>query len=120
VNTALRGERYGNVVNALAAHARRTSNGALVSFETAGLALALSICAWAPERWPLILPCVAFSSFGLWGLCDRLVESLSGRRFRTQRTILRWVERAIAAAGIAAAIASAYLLTGWLMGVYIS
>ena len=115
----LRDDR-GNALNAIAARARRAAAGTLVSFETAGLVLALSIYAWAPRRWPLILPCLALSAFGLWGLCDRFIESKSGRRFRTRRKALRLVERLIATLGIAAALAAAYLLIGWLMGVYIS
>jgi hypothetical protein len=110
----------GNAVNALAMRARRASAVTLVFFEAGGLILALSIYAWAPRRWPLILPCVALSAFGLWGLCDRFIESKSGRRFRTHRKILRWLERLIAALGIAAALGAAYLVIGWVMGVYIS
>ena len=120
MNAALLRDDRGNAVNALAARARRTPAVILLLFETAGLVLALAIYGWAPEHWPLILPCVAFSAFGLWGLCDRFIESRHGRRFRTQRRFLRGIERAIAAGGIAAAIGGAYLLMGWLMGVYIS
>ena len=110
----------GNALNALAGVARRTSDAALVAFETAGIALALAICAWIPERWPFILPCLALAAYGLWGLCDHFIQSRSGRRYKIHRQVLRWVARAIAAAGIAAAIGGAYLLMGWLMGVYIS
>ena len=110
----------GNAFSALASLARRASNGALVTFETAGLALALGIYAWAPARWPLILPCIAVTAYGLWGLCDHFVQSKSGRRFMTHRRLARSLARFTAAIGIVAALSAVYLFMGWLMGVYIS
>jgi len=120
MSEALARDRDGNALNALASLARRAPDGALVALETAGLAAALSIYAWAPGRWPLILPCIALSAYGIWGLCDRFVQSRSGRRFMTQRRIARSIARLTAAVGIAAALGGAYVFMGWLMGVYIS
>lgn len=110
----------GNALTALANRARKASSGVLLSLETVGLALALGIYAMAPARWPLILPCIALSAYGLWGLCDRLIAVRSGRRYRTERRILRLIKLAIATVGVAAAFAAAYLLMGWTMGVFIS
>jgi hypothetical protein len=120
VSAALLREDQGNAFNALATLARRASNAALLSLETTGLILALGIYAWAPRRWPLILPCIALTAYGLWGFCDRFVQSRSGRRFSTHRRIARSVARLTAAVGIAAALGGVYLLMGWIMGVYIS
>jgi len=110
----------GNALTALAHRAQNASSGVLLSLETAGLAVALGIYAIAPARWPLILPCIAVSAYGLWGLCDRVIAARGGRRYRTQRRILRLVKLAIATAGVAAAFGGAYLLVGWTMGVFIS
>ena len=120
MSAALLRNDQGNAFNALASLARRASNAALVSLETAGLVLALSIYAWAPRRWPLILPCIALTAYGLWGLCDRFVQLRGGRRFMTHRKVVRSLARLTAAVGIAAAFGGVYLLIGWLMGVYIS
>jgi hypothetical protein len=120
VSAALLRNDQGNAFNALANLARRASSGALVSLETTGLVLALGIYAWTPRRWPFILPCVALTAYGLWGMCDRFIESRSGRRYITHRRIFRTLARIIAALGIAAALGGVYLLMGWAMGVYIS
>jgi hypothetical protein len=120
MSAALLRDDNGNALNAIAGRARRASAGILVSFETAGLAAALAIYALAPRRWPLVLPFIALSAFGLWGLCDRFLSSRTGRRYRTQRHLLRWTERLIATTGIVAALGAVYVMIGWLMGVYIS
>jgi hypothetical protein len=110
----------GNAFNALAGATRRSSVPVLIALETVGLAMALAIYAWAPRLWPLMLSCIAITSCGLWGLCDHMVESLTGRKYRRHRQVLRWSRRTIAAVGVAAAIGSVYLMIGWIMGVFIS
>jgi hypothetical protein len=120
MSSALLRDDDGNAFNALAGAARRASVPVLILLETVGLVSALGIYAWAPRLWPLMLPCIAITSCGLWGLCDHMVESLSGRKYRRHRQALRWSRRTIAAVGITAAIGGLYLMIGWIMGVFIS
>jgi hypothetical protein len=110
----------GNVFVVIGDTARATSIQVLVALESAGLAGALAIYFWAPARWPFMLPCLALTALGLWGVCERLIASRAGHRHKRQRKLLRGVARAIAATGIAAMLLSFYLLMGWVMGVYIS
>ena len=110
----------GNAVVAIANLARSLTVEVLVAVETIGLLAILSIYAGSPRRWPLVLPCIALTCFALWGLCDRWVTRLTSHRQKRQRRILRMTARSIAVVGVLAALLAAYLLIGWMMGVYIS
>jgi hypothetical protein len=110
----------GNAVVAIASVARSLAIEILVALETIGLVAILSIYAVSPRRWPLILPCISLTCFALWGVCDRWVSRLTSHRQKKQRRILRMTARSIAVAGVLAALLAAYLLIGWMMGVFIS
>ncbi len=110
----------GNALYALRSRARETDVARLVSVETAGLAGALGIWIWLPSRWPLALPFLALSAFGLWGVTDRTLVA-GGRSmpvaFRYVLRSLRWI---IVAAGVIAAAASVYLIVGEAIGTVVS
>src|SRR5215217_635515 len=90
----------GNAFIAIGNAARSASIETLVGLETVGLLGALAIYFWAPSRWPFILPCLALSALGLWGVCELLIGVRNGHRRKSERQILRWVARSVAAVGI--------------------
>ncbi|HEX6575566.1 MAG TPA: hypothetical protein VF042_11400 [Gemmatimonadaceae bacterium] len=110
----------GNALFAIADFARSLSLQALVTIEGLALASGLAFYAFSPRAWPLEMPCVAITSFALWGICDRLVSTLTSHREKNKRRALRIIGRVVAAAGVLSALLSVYLMIGWLMGVYIS
>lgn len=110
----------GSAVTAIADFARSLDVIALVIIETVGLSAMLIIYGVMPRRWPWALPCLAVACFGLWGVCDRKITTLTSHRQKSQRRILRLASRSVAAIGFLAALLGVYLFIGWTMGVYIS
>ena len=110
----------GNALNALKAQARRWRGERLAGIEAIGLAVALAVWIWIPDRWPFALPFLAMSAFGLWGITDRTL--LAGRRRipRPLRYALRGMRWLVAAAGVIAAVATLYLIFGALIGTVVS
>ncbi len=106
----------GNALIALRKRARRTASRSLVTLECAGLAAALAIWIWAPGRWRLALPFLALSSFGLWGVTDRLISANRRRMDPLVEAALRSLRLAIAVAGTACAAAALYLALGKAIG----
>lgn len=110
----------GNALNALKTQARSWRGERLAGIEAIGLALALAVWIWIPERWPLALPFLAMSAFGLWGITDRTL--VAGRRKipRPLRYALRGMRWLVAATGVIAAAAALYLFFGALIGTVVS
>ena len=107
-----------NAFIALAQRARRTSDVNLVAAEVVGFAGALAVLAWTPRTLELAFLAIALGALGVWGVTDHMVESRR-RASAPLRWVLSWFRFMIAAAGVAAAIASGYALIGRLMGVFI-
>ena len=110
----------GNALNALKARARATPGGRLFGLEATGLAIALAVWIWLPQRWPLALPFLAISAFGLWGATDRALIAGRRRLPRPVRYLLRALRWIVAAAGIIAAVSALYLFVGLLLGTVVS
>jgi hypothetical protein len=109
----------GNILYALAKRARKTSGGALVALESAGLASALAIWIWAPAHWQLALPGLALAAFGLWGIIDKTVAARGRRPDPLVLVILQALRFVVAACGVAAAVSAGYLIVGYLMGIFV-
>lgn len=106
----------GNILNALAARARRARSSALAASESVGLAVALAVYVWLPGHWPVALPFLALSAFGLWGLADHVLGA--GRRslsplMRVAVRSFRWI---VGLAGVVTAASVIYILAGILIG----
>ena len=110
----------GNALSALKAQARRWRGERLAGVEAIGLAVALGVWIWIPERWPFALPFLALSAFGLWGITDRTLVAGRRRIPRPLRFALRGMRWLVAAAGVIAAAAALYLLFGALLGTVVS
>jgi hypothetical protein len=56
---------------ALAARARRASDGALVLAAAAGVVAVTVLVLWRPAWWAPLMPALAVGSFGAWGVAER-------------------------------------------------
>ncbi len=110
--------RSANAFVAVSARARLASDKTLVAIETAGFACVIAVLAWAPRTLDLALPAAAIGALGLWGVIDHMRQSRR-RTFRPLRKLLSGFQTLIAAAGIAAAIATGYAIIGRLMGTWV-
>ncbi|MDO8502170.1 MAG: hypothetical protein Q7S20_10035 [Gemmatimonadaceae bacterium] len=110
----------GNALTALAGSARRAPNGWLVGAESIGLAAALAVWIWTPDRWALALPFLALSAYGLWGVVEHVLQE--GRRSLPGpvRMTLVAIRFLISAVGVAAAAAAGYAVVGAAIGTVIS
>lgn len=110
--------RSTNAFVAVGERARLASDKALVAIEAVGFACVIAVLAWAPRTLDLALPAAAIGALGLWGVIDHMREARR-RMPRPLRRLLSGFQRLIAAAGIAAAIATGYALIGRLMGTWV-
>lgn len=101
---------------ALAARARRSSDGALALATGVGCAYLAALVAWHPSWWSFIVAPVAIGAFGLWGIADR---ELAGSDATRRRLLV--AARALAAAiGTLAVLMSLFRILGALIGTVIS
>ena len=101
---------------ALAARARRTSDGALALASGVGCAYLAALLALRPSWWSFVIAPVAIGAFGLWGIADR---ELAGSDATRRRLLL--LARALAAAiGTLAVLTSVFRILGALVGTVIS
>ena len=107
-----------NAFVAVGQRARLASDRTLVVIEAAGFAGVLAVFALAPHSLDLALPAGAVGALGLWGVTEH-VRIAHRRIFKPLRVLMRSFQSLIAAAGIAAAIATVYALIGRLMGTWI-
>jgi hypothetical protein len=114
-----------NLLRAIAARARRASDGALVACALAGL-VAIGGLVWLEGRgWGVLLPLVALGAYGAWGVLDRaLDERLALRRTGVPRTLadrtLVASRAVVAVLGVAIGAAAMLALLGMLLGRLIS
>lgn len=102
---------------ALAAKARRSSDGALVAEGAVGALLLAALLAWRPSWWQYALAPLAIGAFGLWGIADReLAEATTAPR-RRALLAARWIAAAL---GTLFVLASAFRILGALVGTVIS
>ena len=107
---------------ALAARARRTSQGALTAAAAVGVLALLALTLWRPAWWTAALPLVSLGAFGWWGILEReraeryssaAVTGIAPRALRAAQ----WLA---VAAGTASALLAAFALLGLLFGTVIS
>lgn len=65
--------RNATIFTVLADRARLATDGRLVAYAGAGILGIGVVLIVHPAWWLLILPCLAFSAFGIWGIADRIV-----------------------------------------------
>ena len=102
---------------ALAARARRTSDGVLAIDAAIGCAYLAALLAWHPSWWQFVVAPVAIGAFGLWGIVDR---ELAAARTPALRRVLLVTRAASAAIGTLAVVVSAFRILGALVGTVIS
>jgi hypothetical protein len=114
-----------NLLRALAASARRASDGALVGSAIAGL-VALGGLLWMEGRgWGALLPMVAVGMWGAWGVVDRTLRERAALREPSHRPTLADETLAaarilLAVAGVATGVGAMVALLGMLLGKIIS
>ena len=114
-----------DLLRAIAARARRSSDGALVACALAGL-VALGGLLWMEGRgWGVLLPLVAVGAYGSWGVLDRALDervtlrgtgappSLADRALSASRAL-------VAVLGVAIGAGAMLALLGMLLGKIIS
>lgn len=114
------GTDRGNALTALRSSARRTRDSRLVGVEAAGLLFSLVVWVWIPERWPLALPFLVVSAFGIWGVTDHAL--IAGRSTMSDAVwnflrCFRWI---VGFAGVTAAVLVLYIVVGKLVGTVVS
>lgn len=114
-----------NLLRAIAARARRASDGALVACAVAGL-VAIGGLLWMDGRgWGVLLPLVALGAYGAWGVLDRTIDERA-MRHRSDAPplladqLLTATRAAIAILGVAIGVAAMLALLGMLLGKIIS
>ena len=117
-----------NLLRAIAARARRTSDAALVACAVAGL-VAIGGLVWMEGRgWGILLPTVALGLWGGWGIVDRTLRERALERSQSAHPpppaladdVLRATRVVLAVAGVATGIAGALALLAMLLGRIIS
>jgi hypothetical protein len=114
-----------NLLRAIAARARRASDGALASCGLAGL-VALGGLAWMDGRgWGVLLPVVALGMWGGWGVVDRTLHDRAV--LRADGAATTGADQALVAArfvlallGVATGVVAMLALLGTLLGKIIS
>ena len=114
-----------DLLHAIAARARRSSDGALVACALAGV-LGLGALVWMEGRgWGVLLPMVALGLYGGWGVLDRALQERSATRASgapptLADDVLPAARAVTAVLGIGTAVAAMLVLLGMLLGTIIS
>lgn len=110
-----------SVYAALAAQARRTSDGALATSALVGVLALIGLAFRRPDWWALVLPLVSVGAFGIWGILDRerTGHEAEQRSVAARRALVvgQWLA---CAAGTLAAVVAAFALLGVVFGTVIS
>ncbi|HET7459549.1 MAG TPA: hypothetical protein VFJ74_17995 [Gemmatimonadaceae bacterium] len=113
-----------SIYAALAAQARRTSDGALATSALVGVIAVIGLAFGRPGWWALALPLVSLGAFGVWGILER---ERTARGAEQQQQPSAAATRALAvgqwlaaAVGTVATIVAAFALLGVLFGTVIS
>ena len=114
--SSIRSRESGNAFTALRKRARKTPSSFLITLESAGLAATLGIATWAPDLWPLALPLLALSSFGVWGVTDRFIVDNRRQMDPLLDVALRTFRLSVAVAGTGCGAAALLLAVGKAMG----
>ncbi|HEX8850559.1 MAG TPA: hypothetical protein VF761_13590 [Gemmatimonadaceae bacterium] len=101
---------------ALAARARRSSDGALALAAAIGCAYLAALVALHPSWWSFVVAPIAIGAYGLWGIADR--ELVAGDA--TRRRLLLAARALAAAIGTLAVLTSVFRILGALIGTVIS
>lgn len=102
---------------ALAAKARRSSDGALVADGAIGVLLLVALVAWRPSWWQFVLAPLAIGAFGLWGIADRELADAATVSRRRVLLAARWIAAAL---GTLFVLVSAFRIVGAVVGRVIS
>lgn len=110
----------GNALDALKSSARRTRDSRLVGAEAAGLLFSLAVWICIPARWPVALPFLALSAYGIWGVTDHAL--IAGRSTMSDGLwhSLRCFRGMVGIAGAIAGVLALYLIVGKLVGTVVS
>jgi hypothetical protein len=118
-------ERERSLLGAIAAGARRASDGALVASAIAGL-VACGGLLWMQGRgWGVLLPLVAVGLWGGWGIVDRTLRERATVRDQAAApavadALLVAARIVLTVAGMAVGVAGTLALLGMLLGKLIS
>lgn len=116
IPTVAEGEHPGPYA-ALAAKARRSSDGALAAESAVGALLFLALLAWRPSWWQFVLAPLAIGAFGLWGIADRELADATTTTRRRALVAARWITAAL---GTILVLVSAFRIVGAVVGRVIS
>ncbi|HEU4720526.1 MAG TPA: hypothetical protein VFS59_04125 [Gemmatimonadaceae bacterium] len=110
-----------DLFHALAALARATSDGTLVTLVIVGLTAAIVVAVPRPPAWLLLASAgVCAAAFGAWGIADRELAERTGTSGRATVNILRGVRLLALLGGTCAAIVFVFRVLGAALGTWIS
>lgn len=102
---------------ALAARARRASDGGLAIATAVGLVHLALLLVWRPASWQFVVAPLAIGCYGIWGIADRERTAAADPSHRR----MLGVARALAAiVGTLAVALSAFRIVGAVVGTVIS
>jgi hypothetical protein len=103
----------------LADRARAASVRALGAIVALGILSSSAALLGTTLRW-LVLPGIAITMLGLWGLLDLFIVRKILFFSRSNRLLLRGLQKTMAAIGVIAAMATFYFFFGSVLGVIVS
>ena len=109
----------GNAIVALADKARSSPSWILLSLELFGLGGALAAYAMSPHKPAIVFPFLGIAAFGLFGTVDHVLQT-PPRLKSWRRSLLRGFRFVAGAAGVVCAAATVFLISGWMIGTFIS
>lgn len=106
------------IFTVLASRARIAPDGRLVAYAGAGILGMGLVLIVHPAWWLLILPCLAFSAFGVWGIADRIITERTGTQpeRRVRLMVLRGVKRGAVVIGTLAGVGTFLAGVGLVVG----
>jgi len=106
------------IFTVLAGRARVAPDGRLVAYAGAGILGIGVVLIVHPAWWVLILPCLAFSAFGIWGIADRMIAERTGAQLerRPGLMVLRGVKRGAVVVGTLAGVGTFLAGVGLVVG----
>ena len=108
-----------NAFFAIANSARQMPDWVLVLLETSGFVTALAIYAWTPRSLEALPLFIGVGALGLFGIVDHVLQAPP--RLRSwRRSTLRGFHFLTAVVAVLCALATVFVLTGWMIGTFIS
>jgi len=109
------------IFTVLADRARLAPDGRLVAYAGAGILAIGIVLIVHPAWWLLVLPCLAFSAFGVWGIADRIVAERAAEwsvsaEHRMRIAVLTGVKRSAVVIGTVAGVGTFLLVVALVVG----